>query len=152
MAKNVYYDRDGNKQEEIRKARGNPNRNNHTKKKNANYGGYDAAPKAKAPAAREKPRLVLTKTQKTTFFVVLAVLVVLLVLQFAVFPESTILPIITTLILGLTCGMLYMFRHTAPLEHTTSFKIIQAALAVIAVAYTVFGAMGIMSFFGVIGG
>lgn len=152
MAKNVYFDRDGNKQEEIRKARGNPNRNNHTKKKNSNYGGYDAAPKEKAPARSEKPRLVLTKTQKITFFVSLAVLGVLFVLQFAVFPESTFLPVLTTLLLGLLCGMLYMFRHTAPLDHTTSYKIIQAALAVVSVAYTVFGAMGIMAYFGLIGG
>lgn len=150
MAKNVYFDRDGNKQEEIRKARGNPNRNNHTKKKNANYGGYDAAPKAKA-TPEKKPRLVLTKTQKTTFTVVLAVLGVLLVLQLFVFPDNTLLPIITTLLLGLTCGMMYLFRQTAPLEHTTSYKIIQLLLAFVAVAYTVFGAAGILSFIKTLG-
>lgn len=152
MAKNVYFDRDGNKQEEIRKARGNPNRNNHTKKKNSNYGGYDAAPKAKEAAeARQKPRLLLTKTQKLTFLVTMVILGVLLILQFIVFPDNLLLPTITTLMLGLLCGMLYMFRHTAPLEHTTSYKVIQTALAIIAVAYTVLGVMGIASFFKTLG-
>ncbi len=135
-----------NRDEQIRKGRGNPNRNNHAKRKNSNYGGYDAAPKAKEPTAREKRRLVLTKTQKITFLVDLVVLGILLILQYAVFPDNTLLPTITTLILGLTCGMLYMFRQTAPLEHTTSFKIIQTLLAIIAVAYVVLGVMGIAGF------
>ena len=29
-----------NREEEIRKAKGNPNKNNHSQKKNSNYGGY----------------------------------------------------------------------------------------------------------------
>ena len=32
----------GNRDEEIRKAKGNPNKNIHAKKKNSNYGGYNA--------------------------------------------------------------------------------------------------------------
>ena len=33
----------GNRDEEIRKAKGNPNKNIHAKKKNSNYGGYNGA-------------------------------------------------------------------------------------------------------------
>ena len=45
MAKNKDYsqiNQYANRQEEIRKAKGNPNKNNHVKKKNSNYGGYTA--------------------------------------------------------------------------------------------------------------
>ena len=43
MAKNKAYsqiNQYANREEEIRKAKGNPNKNNHSKKKNSNYGGY----------------------------------------------------------------------------------------------------------------
>ena len=43
MAKNKVYsqvNQYANREEEIRKAKGNPNKNNHSKKKNSNYGGY----------------------------------------------------------------------------------------------------------------
>ena len=45
MAKNKVYsqvNQYANREEEIRKAKGNPNKNNHSKKKNSNYGGYSA--------------------------------------------------------------------------------------------------------------
>ena len=45
MAKNKDYsqiNQYANRQEEIRKAKGNPNKNNHAKKKNSNYSGYTA--------------------------------------------------------------------------------------------------------------
>ena len=45
MAKNKIYSNINpypNREEEIRKAKGNPNKNNHSKKKNSNYGGYTA--------------------------------------------------------------------------------------------------------------
>ena len=45
MAKNKIYSNINpypDREEEIRKAKGNPNKNNHSKKKNSNYGGYTA--------------------------------------------------------------------------------------------------------------
>ena len=45
MAKNKVYsqiNQYANREEEIRKAKGNPNKNNHSKKKNSNYGGYNS--------------------------------------------------------------------------------------------------------------
>ena len=43
----------GNRDEEIRKAKGNPNKNIHAKKKNSNYGGYNGAA-ACVPAAHNR--------------------------------------------------------------------------------------------------
>ena len=46
MAKNKVYsqiNQYANREEEIRKAKGNPNKNNHAKKKNSNYGGYSTS-------------------------------------------------------------------------------------------------------------
>lgn len=43
MAKNSYkanVNQYANQEEAIRKAKGNPNKNIHSKKKNSNYGGY----------------------------------------------------------------------------------------------------------------
>ena len=44
----------GNRDEEIRKAKGNPNKNIHAKKKNSNYGGYNGAAEKAHKAAEEK--------------------------------------------------------------------------------------------------
>ena len=46
MAKNKVYsqiNQYANREEEIRKAKGNPNKNVHHKKKNSNYGGYSTS-------------------------------------------------------------------------------------------------------------
>ena len=51
MAKNKVYsqiNQYANREEEIRKAKGNPNKNNHAKKKNSNYGGYSTSVTAMA--------------------------------------------------------------------------------------------------------
>ena len=47
----------GNRDEEIRKAKGNPNKNIHAKKKNSNYGGYNGAAEKAHKAAEEKSTL-----------------------------------------------------------------------------------------------
>mgnify|MGYP003183648589 CR=1 FL=1 len=48
MAKNSYkanVNQYANQEEAIRKAKGNPNKNIHSKKKNSNYGGYTTWPR-----------------------------------------------------------------------------------------------------------
>lgn len=55
MAKNSYKANENqyaNQEEAIRKAKGNPNKNIHSKKKNSNYGGYTTG----AYMARRWPR------------------------------------------------------------------------------------------------
>ena len=63
MAKNSYkanVNQYANQEEAIRKAKGNPNKNIHSKKKNSNYGGYTTGaymvtnPKKKIRLGRRK--------------------------------------------------------------------------------------------------
>ena len=57
----------GNRDEEIRKAKGNPNKNIHAKKKNSNYGGYNgAAEKAHKAAEKESTLNKLPTWMKVT--------------------------------------------------------------------------------------
>lgn len=72
----------GNRDEEIRKAKGNPNKNIHAKKKNSNYGGYNGAAEKAHKAAEEKSTLNKLPTwMKVTLIVDIVVIVVLLILR-----------------------------------------------------------------------
>ena len=97
MAKDKIYgmtNHYANQDEQIRKAKGNPNKNHHSKKKNSNYGGYNAtgtgayvANKISQKAAnREKVQLPLGA--KIALGVLFGAVIVTLILRMAVFPDS----------------------------------------------------------------
>ena len=96
----------GNRDEEIRKAKGNPNKNIHAKKKNSNYGGYNGAAEKAHKAAEEKSTLNKLPTwMKVTLIVDIVVIVVLLILRLGVLKNNAPLSYITTLFLGLTIAV-----------------------------------------------
>ena len=96
----------GNRDEEIRKAKGNPNKNTHAKKKNSNYGGYNgAAEKARKAAEEESTLNKLPTWMKVTLIVDIVVIVVLLILRLGVLKNNAPLSYITTLFLGLSCAL-----------------------------------------------
>ena len=102
----------GNRDEEIRKAKGNPNKNIHAKKKNSNYGGYNGAAEKAHKAAEEKSTLNKLPTwMKVTLIVDIVVIVVLLILRLGVLKNNAPLSYITTLFLGLTCAFLAYMRN-----------------------------------------
>ena len=121
MAKNKDYsqiNQYANRQEEIRKAKGNPNKNNHAKKKNSNYGGYTAghymADKLTSKAAQQE-RVKLPMWLNITLIVLFAAIAVTLILRFTVYKENQLMNYISSLLLGITCLVLFYtrrFKHT----------------------------------------
>ena len=131
----------GNRDEEIRKAKGNPNKKIHAKKKNSNYGGYNGA-------AEEKSTLNKLPTwMKVTLIVDIVVIVVLLILRLGVLKNNAPLSYITTLFLGLTCAFLAYMRNYQYKKKSTAYKILQVILILMAILYIYMGAMGIYTLF-----
>lgn len=155
MAKNSYkasVNQYANKEEEIRKAKGNPNKNIHKKKGNSNYGGYTAgnymADKL-AQKVREQEKVQLPTWQKVTLAVLFIVLIVLLVLRLTIWKDNIFMSYVTTILLGVACGVLfYVRRFNHKQRDKSGYKIIQALLAIIAVLYIGMGAMGLVAYFG----
>ena len=157
MAKNKVYSQINqyvNREEEIRKAKGNPNKNVHHKKKNSNYGGYTAgnymAQKIMDKAAQQE-RVQLPTWLKIWLGVVFGALLVVLVLRLAVYKDSVLLNSLSSLLLGLACLSLFYirrFKHTK--KDSTLYKPITVLLTVCGVLYTVMGAVGLLILAGIL--
>ena len=157
MAKNSYkmnVNQYANQEEAIRKAKGNPNKNNHAKKKNSNYGGYTAgnymAQKIMDKAAQQE-RVQLPTWLKVWLGVVFGALLVVLVLRLAVYKDSVLLNSLSSLLLGLACLSLFYirrFKHTK--KDSTLYKAITVLLTVCGVLYTVMGAVGLLILAGIL--
>lgn len=142
-----------NKQEDIRKAKGNPNKNVHAKKNGSNYQGYTAghymADKIAQKAAKQE-RVALPKSLKIALGVDIAVLLVVLILRMTIWKENILMSYVTTLILGLTCAGLFYIRKNYHNDKKGLYKVIQVLLCVFGVLYSVMGIMGILNYFGII--
>ena len=157
MAKNkaqVNVNHYANQEEAIRKAKGNPNKNVHHKKKNSNYGGYTAgnymAQKIMDKAAQQE-RVQLPTWLKVWLGVVFGALLVVLVLRLAVYKDSVLLNSLSSLLLGLVCLSLFYirrFKHTK--KDSTLYKAITVLLTVCGVLYTVMGAVGLLILAGIL--
>lgn len=157
MAKNkaqVNVNHYANQEEAIRKAKGNPNKNVHHKKKNSNYGGYTAgnymAQKIMDKAAQQE-RVQLPTWLKIWLGVVFGALLVVLVLRLAVYKDSVLLNRLSSLLLGLACLSLFYirrFKHTK--KDSTLYKAITVLLTICGVLYTVMGAVGLLILAGIL--
>ena len=159
MAKNKIYgmtNQYANQEEQIRKAKGNPNKNHHSKKKNSNYGGYNAtgtgayvANKISQKAAnREKVQLPLGA--KIALGVLFGAVIVTLILRLTAFPDSLWLTNISSLILGIAClTLFYVRKHYHKKKSGSGYAMITLLLTIFGVLYTVIGAGGILSLLGV---
>lgn len=157
MAKNkaqVNVNHYANQEEAIRKAKGNPNKNVHHKKKNSNYGGYTAgnymAQKIMDKAAQQE-RVQLPTWLKVWLGVVFGALLVVLVLRLAVYKDNVLLNSLSSLLLGLACLSLFYirrFKHTK--KDSTLYKAITVLLTVCGVLYTVMGAVGLLILAGIL--
>ncbi len=147
---NAYAD----KQEEIRKAKGNPNKNIHAKKKNSNYGGTYTAGHYMADKitqkAKNRERVALPKGIKTAIAADVVVLVVLLILRMTVLKDNPALNYATTLLLGLTCGGLFYIRKYYHKDKSGLYKVLQIILCVFGVLYSVMGIMGLLNLAGLV--
>lgn len=147
---NAYAD----KQDEIRKAKGNPNKNIHAKKKNSNYGGtYTAghymADKLTQKVAKQE-RVALPKGLKIAIAADIVVLLAALILRMTVLKDNMAVAYLTTLLLGLTCAGLFYIRKNYHKEKSGLYKVIQVILCVIGVLYSIMGIMGLLNLMGLV--
>ncbi len=157
MAKNKDYsqiNQYANRQEEIRKAKGNPNKNNHAKKKNSNYGGYTAghymADKLTSKAAQQE-RVKLPMWLNITLGALFAAVLTTLILRMTVLKDSMPLNYLSALLLGVTCLVLFYirrFRHTK--KSGALYTVVTILLSVMGVVYTGMGIIGLLTIAGII--
>ena len=160
MAKNKVYsqiNQYANREEEIRKAKGNPNKNNHAKKKNSNYSGYSPTgtgtymAQKLAEKGRQQERVKLPMWLNITLIVLFAAIAVTLILRFTVYKENQLMNYISSLLLGITCLVLFYtrrFKHTK--KDSTFYTLVTVLLTVMGIVYTAMGLIGILTMFGII--
>ena len=157
MAKNkaqVNVNHYANQEEAIRKAKGNPNKNVHHKKKNSNYGGYTAGTYMAgtlAEKARQQERVKMPMWLNITLIALFAAIAVTLILRFTVYKDNLLVNYISSLLLGVTCLVLFYtrrFKHTK--KTGAMYSIVTVLLTVMGVVYTGMGLIGILTMFGII--
>ena len=155
MAKNNYQpnvNQYANREEAIRKAKGNPNKNYHAKKKNSNYGGYTTGAYMAQKVAEkvdQQERVKLPMWLNITLGVEFAVVLAVLILRLTAMKDSVVLTHVSSLALGITCGTLFYIRkykHTK--KNSGLYSVITIVLAVMCLLYTSFGILGLLGFLG----
>lgn len=155
MAKNSYkatVNQYANQEEAIRKAKGNPNKNIHSKKKNSNYGGYTTGAYMAHKVAEtvgKQERVKLPTWLNVTLGVEFAAVMAVLILRLAAFKESALMTHLSSVLLGVTCGTLFYIRKYKNTKKTGAlYSIITIVLVVMCLLYTTFGLLGLLGFFG----
>lgn len=158
MSKNSYrmqVNQYANQEEQVKKAKGNPNKNNHKKKKNSNYGGYSSTgtgaymAQKLADRANNRERVKLPRWVSITLAVEFAAIIIVLILRMAVYKDSSVLTHLSSLLLGVTCGTLFYVRKYLHKKKTGGmYALITVVLAVMCVLYVTFGALGLLGFLG----
>ncbi len=155
MAKNSYkatVNQYANQEEAIRKAKGNPNKNIHSKKKNSNYGGYTTGAYMAHKVAEtvgKQERVKLPSWLNVTLGVEFAAVMAVLILRLTAFKESALMTHLSSVLLGVTCGTLFYIRKYKNTKKTGAlYSIITIVLVVMCLLYTTFGLLGLLGFFG----
>ena len=132
-------------QANIRKAKGNPNKNVHQKKNGSNYTGYAAAQKeAQAAQASRKPaKNKLPVWVIITMAVIFVVLIAVLALMNTVMKDNLIFSQVASMIIGVSCGVLFYMRRFTKNPDSKFQDILYVILAVMAVVMTFMGAYGL---------
>lgn len=144
MAKNTNdYDQ---MQANIRKAKGNPNKNVHHKKNNSNYKGYVAAKKEAESAAKNsrdsRPKQPLWVT--LTMIGVFIVLIVIVILMNGALKGNEIFAQGSMVIIGSCCGIIAYLNRFSPRENSKLQKGIGVVLTVMAIIYIFMGGYGLI--------
>ena len=157
MAKNNYrmnVNQYANQEEAKRKAKGNPNKNVHQKKKNSNYGGYTTGnymAQKIMDKANQQERVKLPTWLKIYLGVVFAALLVVLVLRLTVDADSVLLNSLSSLLLGVAClSLFYIRRYKHTKKDSALYKIITVLLTICGVVYTFMGVMGLLTLTGIL--
>ncbi len=146
MAKNYDPNNFDQRQAEIRKAKGNPNKNVHHKKNNSNYKGYVAAKQEAEAAAKtgrdNRPRQPLWVS--LTMVGVGAVLIAVLILMNGALEGNAIFAQASMVIIGVCCGIIAYLNRFSTRPDSKLQKGLSIALTVMAVVYIFMGAYGLM--------
>ena len=163
MAKNSYkanVNQYANQEEAIRKAKGNPNKNIHSKKKNSNYGGYTTGAymaQKVAEKVNQQEKVKLPTWLNVTLIAEFAVVLVILILRLTdrcnlacrYCYDSAVMTHLSSLTLGITCGTLFYIRKYKHTKKTSAmYSIITILLVVMCLLYTTFGILGLLGFLG----
>ena len=133
-------------QANIRKAKGNPNKNVHKKKNGSNYKGYAAAQqdaraeKISRQHEREKLPLWVTLTMVGIFIL----LIVILVLMNTAMKDNLIFGQISTIIIGVCCGVLFSLRRYSVTKNSKFQDALHIVLAVMSVVLIFMGGYGLL--------
>ena len=142
-------------QENIRKAKGNPNKNVHRKKNGSNYGGYAAASQKEAErkAQSEKKResiFDMNRTQGIIFGVLIVLAVVGMILTYTVLKDSPAAPYIPSVLLGVVSLFLAYIGYTNRAKRKTTFQtVLMVVLTILGVVYLLTGVISLLNLLGV---
>lgn len=126
------------------KAKGNPNKNVHHKKNNSNYQGAVMA-KMLADKAAKREKVILPLWLKIVIAAMLVSVIVVLILRLAVYKDSLFLTYLSSLLLGLSCAVLfYTRRFFHKKKDSRMYGFITIVLAVMAIIYIFSGATGLL--------
>ena len=132
------------------KAKGNPNKNVHQKKKNSNYQGAVMA-KMLADKVSKQEKVKLPTWLKIVLAAIFALVIVVLILRLAVFKDNLMLSYLSSLLLGICCAVLFYTRKYFHKQKDSRFySVVTVILAVMAVIYIFSGAVGLLSLTGLI--
>lgn len=133
-------------QANIRKAKGNPNKNVHQKKNGSNYKGYAAAKKeaeaASASRRHEKAKYPVWVT--VSMAVIFVLLVVILILMNTAWKDNLVFGQIATIIIGACCGVLFSMRRYTKNPDSKFQDVLYIVLAVMSVVLIAIGGYGLM--------
>jgi uncharacterized membrane-anchored protein len=133
-------------QANIRKAKGNPNKNVHKKKNGSNYKGYAAAQQDaradKVSRKHEKSKLPLWVT--LTMAGIFVLLVVILVLMNTSMQDNLLFGQIATIVIGVCCGVLFSMRRYTKNQDSKFQEVLYIVLAVMSVVLIFMGGYGLL--------
>ena len=99
----------------------------------------------------KQERVKLPMWLNITLIVLFAAIAVTLILRFTVYKENQLMNYISSLLLGVTCLVLFYtrrFKHTK--KDSTLYKAITVLLTICGVVYTFMGAVGLLTLAGII--
>ena len=104
-----------------------------------------------AERGKQQERVKLPMWLNITLIVLFAAIAVTLILRFTVYKENQLMNYISSLLLGVTCLVLFYtrrFKHTK--KDSTFYTLVTVLLTVMGIVYTAMGLIGILTMFGII--
>ena len=136
-------------QENIRKAKGNPNKNIHHKKNGSNYGGggYIAKKQAERKEHFERKResiFDMNKTQRIVFIVLLVLAVAGVILSGNVFKDTDTGKYLPSVAMGLPCCFLAYVGFSNRFKTRTAFQTVLLVVLAFCGLYALVGLLGLL--------